>query len=271
MNTILWSGSGPMPSLWPGMPEAYSILARFYDLCIEADYAEWVDYLLELCRYHDHAPHTVVDLGCGTGNLTLPLAELGCQLTGVDLSPAMVAEARRKAAQRGLDIAFHAADLRTFSPVEGAFDTAISGCDVLNYCTTKEDLRAAFASVKRLLAPGGLWLFDLNSSWKLRELYGNQSYADLREDFAYFWDNAYDEAAGVCTMDLTFFVLTPDGKYERVAERHVQKLWLPEQISELCDEFGFALLSCCDFPTLDPASAEGERWQFVVKKPEEPN
>ena len=110
------------------------------------------------------------------------------------------------------------------------FDTVISGCDVLNYLTSEDDLLAAFRTVHKLLAPGGLWLFDLNSDYKLREIYGNESYADLQDDFGYFWDNAYDEAEDICTMDLTFFVQVGENLYERRTERHRQKLWTPQEI-----------------------------------------
>ena len=186
------------------MREAYSILARFYDLCMEVDYGEWVDYLLELCRFHHHTPHSVIDLGCGTGNLTIPLAQQGWRLTGVDLSWAMIAEARGKAAGLGLEIPFYVADLRDCRLPGAAFDTAISGCDVLNYLTSESDLERAFETVFRLLTPGGLWLFDLNSLSKVEEVYGNNCYADFQDDFAYFWDNSYDAEKGICTMDLTF-------------------------------------------------------------------
>ncbi|WP_461361808.1 class I SAM-dependent DNA methyltransferase [Candidatus Darwinibacter acetoxidans] len=248
------------------MREAYSILARFYDLCMEVDYGEWVDYLLELCRFHHHTPHCVIDLGCGTGNLTIPLTQQGWRLTGVDLSWAMIAEARGKAAGLGLEIPFYVADLRDFRLPGAAFDTAISGCDVLNYLTSESDLERAFETVFRLLTPGGLWLFDLNSLSKVEEVYGNNCYADLQDDFAYFWDNSYDAEKGICTMDLTFFVRTAEGLYKRVRERHQQRIWLPEQIEQLCADHGFELLGCYDFLTTSPASTEGERWQFVVRR-----
>ncbi len=255
-----------MPSLWLGMREAYSVLARFYDLCMEADYDQWASYLLDLCRDHHHVPGSIVDLGCGTGNLTIPLAEQGYRLTGVDRSWAMIAEAKRKASVLGLEIPFYVADLREVRLSGVTFDTAISACDVLNYLPTEEDLAQAFATVFQLLASGGMWLFDLNPEWRLREVYGDQSYADLQEDFAFFWDNSFDATAGVCTMDLTFFVQVPDGSYKRITERHRQRVWLPEQMERLCADHGFRLLGAYDFLTSDPLSPEGERWQFVAQK-----
>jgi SAM-dependent methyltransferase len=260
------SGCGQMPSQWPGMLEAYSVLARFYDLCMDVDYEQWASYLLALCRRHGHTPSSIVDLGCGTGNLTIPLAEQGYRLTGVDVSWPMIAQAKSKAVERGLEIPFYVADLRGLRLGGAGFDTAISGCDVLNYFTTEADLRRALKGGAELVAPGGIWLFDLNTPWKLQEIYGEQSYADLRDDFAFFWDNRYDPQTAVCTMDLTFFVELNDGRYKRIRERHQQKAWLPEQIEQFCGECGLELLGCYDFLTQDPPGPEAERWQFVVKR-----
>lgn len=247
------------------MSEAYSTLASFYDLCMEVDYDEWVSYLLALCHRHQHIPGSIVDLGCGTGNLTIPLAKQGYKLTGVDLSPAMVDVARRKAAEARLQTKFFVGDLRDFYRPEKAFDTVISGCDVLNYLTTEHDLKRAFESVYKLLSPGGSWLFDLNSTQKLTKVYGDQFYADLQDDFGYFWDNSYDEAKEIVTMDLTFFVRVEEGLYARRQEQHKQKLWTPRQIESLAQETGFTY-SCYDFLTIDSCSSNSERWQFVLQK-----
>lgn len=247
------------------MSEAYSTLARFYDLSMEVDYEEWVNYLLALCNNQQHVPRSIVDLGCGTGNLTLPLAKRGYKMTGVDLSPEMVEIARTKAAEAGLETEFFVEDLRDFYRPEGEFDTVISGCDVLNYLLTESDLKRAFNAVYRLLLPGGWWLFDLNSAQKLTEVYGDQSYADLQDGFGYFWDNSYDDVQKIVTMDLTFFVQVEENLYARRKEQHKQKLWTPGQIESLAQEIGFTF-SCYDFLTIDSCSSNSDRWQFVLQK-----
>lgn len=247
------------------MGEAYSTLAQFYDGAMDADYEGWVEYLLALTKRFQHVPKSICDLGCGTGNLTVPLAGLGKELMGVDLSAAMVGVAREKARNFGLEIPFFAADLRDFKPGK-AFDTVLSCCDVLNYFTSKTALKQAFESVHRLLKTDGLWLFDLNSAHKLRVLYGNQSYADLQGDYGYFWDNTWDPKEGVCTMDLTFFVQTPEGLYQRLREQHRQKLWWPGEIQALARVSRFQVLGCYDFLTTKPVSSTSDRWQFILRK-----
>lgn len=248
------------------MTNAYSTLAQFYDLSMDVDYEEWVRYLLALTLRNHHLPKKICDLGCGTGNLTLPFAKRGYQLTAVDLSPDMIQVARKKASLAGLEVPFYVQDLKEFNLPGETFDTILSCCDVLNYLTTRDDLEQAFRTVHQLLDSSGLWLFDLNSSHKLEEIYGDQSYADLQENFGYFWDNYYDPVEQICTMNLTFFVVTDQGLYQRVSEQHRQKLWMPKEIHSLSKQTGFQVISCTNFLSNDPWEPTAERWQFVLRK-----
>jgi len=233
---------------------------------MDVDYQAWVQYLLALGLRHHHMPERILDLGCGTGNVTIPLAKKGYEIAGVDLSSEMIEVAKDKALAAGMAIDFVVGDIRSYSKPGELFDTVISCCDVLNYLTSVADLVAAFQTVHRLLRSGGMWFFDLNSAYKLQSIYGNESYADLQEDFGYFWDNSYDYRLNICTMELTFFVRTPDGLYERRVERHRQKLWTPSKVRELCGEYGFSLIACHDFLTFERCGAESDRWQFLLKK-----
>jgi ubiquinone/menaquinone biosynthesis C-methylase UbiE len=248
------------------MNEPYSTLARFYDLSMDVDYAQWVRYLLALALRHHHIPGRILDLGCGTGNLSIPLARRGYSVTGVDLSPAMIEVARKKAMEAGLEVSFSVGDMRNLSLPCETFDTVISACDVLNYLTKEEDLLEAFEAVGKMLPQGGLWLFDLNSEYKLGQIYGNESYADLQDDFGYFWDNCYDEPSRICTMQLTFFVSTGSGLYERRVETHRQRLWTPEDIARLSARSGFSLRASYDFLTFSGCGDENHRWQFVLER-----
>src|SRR5699024_1238007 len=118
--------------------------------------------------------------------------------TGVDLSVSMIEEDKFKANKEGLDLSFLSQDMRDLKLGSEQFTTVISACDVLNYLTCPKDLSTAFNQVRQVLEPGGFWLFDLNSAHKLQEIYGDQSYADLQEDYGYFWDNSYDWAQENC-------------------------------------------------------------------------
>lgn len=223
-------------------------------------------YLLALGLRHHHVPRKILDLGCGTGNLTIPLARRGYEIVGVDLSGAMIEAATRKAHSLGEGIRFYVGDMRDLCSSQAPFDTIISCCDVLNYLIVETDLLAAFQTVHKLLEVGGLWLFDLNSAHKLQNIYGNESYAELQDDFGYFWDNFYDSGSNICTMDLTFFVAVGEGLYEKRRERHRQRLWTPRQIAEFSCISGFNMRACYEFLTFGPCKTKNHRWQFVLEK-----
>ncbi len=250
------------------MKPAYTYLARVYDVCMDADYERWVEYLMALFAFYQHDPGQVLDIGCGTGNIAIPLAQRGLDLTGVDLSAEMVAEAEKKAVRLGLSTLFLVQDLLDLELCGKVFDTVLSTCDVLNYLTEEAQLKRAFGRVYDHLRPGGLWFFDLNSAYKLQNIYGDEFYADLQTDFAYFWNNSYAWDRDICTMVLTFFIKTADDRYERVREKHQQKLWMPQQIEELAKRTGFDVPACWDFFSKAAWSDDSERWQFVLRKTE---
>ncbi len=248
------------------MNSSYSILANFYDSTIGVDYGEWADYLLSLMSNFHHVPKDILDLGCGTGNLSLFFARKGYNLLGIDLSPQMIELALAKIKDEDMPIDFLVQDIRDLNLSGKQFDTVISTCDVLNYILTYNELSAVFEGVHKVLKPGGLWLFDLNSTKKLKQIYGDESYADLQTDFAYFWDNSYDRENKVVSMELTFFVQTTEGLYERVVEEHRQKLWFPDDVDQIAENSGFSLRGSYDFLTTGPCNPRGERWQFVLEK-----
>lgn len=248
------------------MSAAYSHLAQFYDFLMDEDYQAWTSYLLSLAAEVGCRPQRVLDVGCGTGNITMGLAEHGLQVLGTDISAAMVSYAKQKAAEQGIKPEFLVQDMRKLDLPDKTWELAIAACDAMNYLTTEEDFIQALRSIHGHLQDGALFLFDLNTEVKLREVYGHNSYADMYPDFAFFWDNSYDARAELCRMELTFFVPASAGLYRRVDERHTQKLWRPDKVEEFLDKTGFQLVGCYDFLTMDPPTKDSHRWQFAAIK-----
>lgn len=249
------------------MDQAYTHLSHFYDQLIEVDYDQWLTYLKQTWERFRVNPKNVLELGCGTGNITIPLANKGYNVTAVDLSEQMLERAREKAAQSGVKVDFYKQDMRSLALNNHKYDLIISCCDAFNYLTTKDDLQATMIQAYNHTNTGGLFLFDLNSEYKLRELYGNQAYADLFDDYAYFWDNYFDEEAETCQMDLTFFIRTDKDLYRRESERHYEKLWRPAEVFHLLQNSGWQLKGYFGFNTWEEPDNDSERWQFVAQKP----
>jgi SAM-dependent methyltransferase len=156
------------PSVAPPPPCApYDVLAPVYEL-LTGDYAygDWVGELEALARGRGLAGGRALDAACGTGNATLPLLELGYEVTGCDLSSAMVAAARERTAGRARIVE---ADLLRM-PLLGRFDLATCFGDVPNHLASTGEVRTALTGLRRNLRPGGMLLFDVNLLAAYREV-----------------------------------------------------------------------------------------------------
>jgi SAM-dependent methyltransferase len=244
---------------------AYTHLAQYYDRLMAVDYREWVGYLEEIWTRLGVKPRQILELGAGAGGIAIPLAQMGYELVAVDSSPAMVAVAREKAAKAGVAVEFVTQAMEDIN-LGREFDLILCCCDAVNYLTSVEQLARFMRQAWLHAKPGGLLLFDVNSELKLREIYGSQSYAELFDDFGYFWDNSFDEGEEICTMRLTFLIRDQGGLYRRVSEIHREKLWRPHQIFAMLEEHRWEVKGYWRFPTFSEPTGEEERWQFAAIK-----
>jgi SAM-dependent methyltransferase len=103
----------------------------------------------------------VLELACGTGRLTIPIARDGHEIVGLDASPAMLDAARCKAKQaRVRGATFVRADMRSFA-LGGRFALVIVSCNSLAHLTTNDDLKACFSRIREHLRQGAIVAFDI--------------------------------------------------------------------------------------------------------------
>lgn len=244
----------------------YANFASVYDrLMQDVPYANWITYLDRLFDRHGIKPREVLDIGCGTGNVTLPLAELGYSLTGLDLSAEMLAAAEKKARDKGLAIRWIQQDMRAMDLGDTKFDLVISMTDSLNYLNTTEDLVKVFGLVRGLLKPGGWFIFDLNTHYKIREVFGDNIFTLVEEDISYIWENEYDPETQTCAMDLTFFVREADGRYRRFQEQHSETGYEKEAVTDILAQSGFSAEAVYAEDSFEPPVKTTERIYFAAK------
>jgi SAM-dependent methyltransferase len=192
-------------------------------------------------RLHEYRPdtHTILDVACGTGNLTLPLAALGYQVAGLDIAEEMLVIARGKAAAAGLDLPFICQDM--CRPYAGALvDAATCFYGGLNFLSSSEALRQAFASIHAALKPGGLLVFDQFSAAKMRAAFSGTRAGDLGEFYAVTRSTCDD--TGQVTHNVSFFLREADGRYRREEEQHHIRIHPFDEIKLLLAACGFELL-----------------------------
>ena len=248
--------------------ESYSAIAHVYDkLNADIDYEAWADFFEDcFLRYLDKKPEIVLDLASGTGSMTLTLAKRGYDMIGVDASADMLNVAyERSAGTEG--VLYLLQDMREFE-LYGTVGAITCCLDSINYLVDDGDLDRCFACAHNYLDPDGLFLFDVNTPYKFREVYGNNAYIleDVVDGNQIFcgWQNDFDEESGLCGFYLSVFE-EHNGKYQRLDEEQTERMFEREYLVEHLRENGFEVLGVFgDFDFSEPDN-ECERWYFVAR------
>lgn len=245
----------------------YQHFAYLYDqLMAHAPYDEWTKFTQEMIRSHHHSIHRIVDLGCGTGEITIRLANAGYDVTGVDISTDMLTCASEKALQKNISVNWVHQDI---TKLEGfhEVDLCTSYCDVMNYMTNLEDIESVFWHVYNSLAPNGLFIFDIHHIHYAEHFLMDQTFTDVSDDLAYIWECERGENRGEMYHHLTFFKKNGE-MYSRFDEIHRQQTYETEMYEKVLKKCGFSKIEFYrDFITKKIISSdEGERIFVVAKK-----
>ncbi|KZE68449.1 methyltransferase [Fictibacillus phosphorivorans] len=244
---------------------SYQQFAYLYDELMEdAPYSEWLYFVKTSVSNYLKDGTRFLDVGCGTGSMTILLAKEGFHVTGVDLSSDMLMVAKEKAEREKVAISFFQQDMRDLEGL-GLFDCVTILCDSLNYILTEEDVKRTFTSAGNHLTAGGLLLFDVHSIHKINEIFIGQTFGSNEEKLSYIWQCYQGEYENSVEHDLSFFIQNGT-TYDRYDELHVQRTFSVEDYSRWLLECGYDLLNVsADFKPENP-SDESDRILFVAKK-----
>jgi SAM-dependent methyltransferase len=256
-----------MPSLSASDSSAFGPVAPFYDtLMAGVPYRFWVDYIARVWTQHGLTPYTILDLACGTGTVSRLLARRGYQVVGVDLSPGMLQTARGRASDERLAIPFYQQDAAELTLDEPPFDAAVSLFDSLNYILEPERLAQACTQVCRHLAPGGSFLFDLNTEYALAEGMFTQSNKGEKDDLQYDWKSSYDRETRLCTVQMHFSYSGEDGVMRPFTEIHRQRAYHKDEMFALLQKSGFDEIVAYDAYTLNKPKKRSDRLFYLALK-----
>ena len=245
--------------------EAYTSFARVYDTFMDnIPYEEWCEYLTGLMREYGVRDGLVLDLGCGTGNMTELLAKAGYDMIGADNAEEMLEIAMEKRDKSGYDILYLLQDMREFElPYE--VDAFVSIGDSMNYITTNDDLCDVFKCVKNGLKPGGIFIFDLKTIHFFKDILSDNTYAENREDSAFIWDNYYDDESANNEYELAVFVRNEDGTFDRFEEQHYQHGFTMAEVENAVKKAGLKIRYVYDAFTHNEPAQESERLYYIVE------
>ncbi len=277
--------------------QAYTGFAQVYDIFMDdVPYDEWAGYLTGLLQKHGIKGGLVLELGCGTGKITRRLALEGYDMIGIDNSEEMLEIAREReydnepaageteygdapkteaAGFRIQDkpvlrkpILYLKQDMREFE-LYGTVGAVISICDSMNYITCEEDLLKVFQLVNNYLDFGGIFIFDMNTEYKYKNLLADNTIAENREECSFIWENYYEEEKQINEYHMTIFVKTGSSEtefFERFQETHYQKAYSLDKIKRLIERAGMELITVYDAFTHNPPGDTSERVYFVARE-----
>lgn len=247
---------------------AYTSFASVYDTFMDnVPYEEWAVYLRELLVEQGVSEGVVVDLGCGTGSMTELLAAYGYDMIGIDNSEEMLSIATEKKEKSEYDILYLLQDMREIELYSGA-NAFVSVCDSVNYITEPEELVQAFSKVNEYLEKTGVFIFDFNTEYKYREIIGDTTIAENRDECSFIWDNYYYEEEQINEYELSLFIRQGDDPslYRKFEETHFQKAYTLATMKQIVEASGLELLNAYDAFTKNEPTEKSERIYMITRK-----
>lgn len=250
----------------------YGSFAAVYDMFMDnIPYEEWCEYLVSLLREQGVTEGILADLGCGTGSLTELLSQKGYDMIGIDLSEEMLEIAMNKRIESQSNILYLLQDMREIE-LYGTVRAIVSICDSMNYLTEYEDLVQTLRLANLYLDPKGVFIFDMNTEYKYREILADNTIAENREESSFIWENQYDEESRLNEYDLTLFIREDllggeaSASYRRFQETHYQRAYSLEEIQKAIAEAGMELLAIYDAFTKNPPRKDSERIYVIARE-----
>ena len=248
------------------MKNMYGALAPFYDaLNADLDYAKWANFIEEnFRRYFPGKVDAVLDLACGTGRMAEELASRGYDMIGVDGSAEMLSEAY--AAMGEQSILYLLQDMRSFE-LYGTVQGVVSALDGIGYLTERDDVIKCFKLIRNYLEPGALFLFDVNSEYRFREVLSKRDFFLEEDGVCLGWHSELDEETGMCDLFLTLFIKEEDGRYVRRDETQTEKLWTDEELAEMLCESGLEKVAVFSGFDMKAPTGTDEKRFYVARCP----
>ena len=243
----------------------YSIFADFYDqLTYDVDYKKRTDYLLKLFKKYGKKPTLLLDMACGTGGFSNCFAKQGIEVIGVDMSEEMLSIAREKSYEQENSVLYlcqKAQELDLYGTVDGA----VCCLDSLNHITDYKTLCKAIEKISLFLEPECLFIFDVNTEYKHREILGDNVFVMDRESVYCVWANKFDKKKNTVKIMLDFFVKEGDN-YSRFSEEFVERAYSADELESALEKAGLEIVGIFDDLTEKPLNDKSQRAIYVTKK-----
>lgn len=238
---------------------SYQTFAQFYDtLTQNAEYKVRADYVSGFFSSYKEEPKVILDLACGTGNISYYLSQKGYEIIGMDKSEDMLSQASSK----GIDnLTLVKGDMTSFNLFKKV-DCCVCMLDSINHLESIDDVKRCFDCVYNVLNTGGIFIFDVNTVYKHKRILADNSFVFDEEDFFLAWDNEFLGDNKVRIL-LDFFVYNGNS-YDRHSEEFIETAY---DIDELSDALkNFEVIGIYDDLSKEAPKEKSERLYFVCKR-----
>jgi len=251
--------------------EAYTNFASVYDMFMDnTPYDDWCEYIHGILQEENVSKgDLVLELGCGTGSATRRLADYGYSMIGIDNSEDMLSIAREKNStfdNKYEDILYLLQDMRELD-LYGTVRAVVSVCDSINYILEKDELIEVFKKVNNFLDTKGLFIFDINTVYKYKEVLADNTFAENRDNGSFIWENYFYPEKMVNEYSLTLYIKDENKNlYQRFDEIHYQKAYSLEEMIGIIESAGMEFVAAFDAYTKDKVRKNSERISIIARE-----
>lgn len=237
---------------------SYDVFSQFYDsLTDNVDYRKRAEFFRTLLvRYGVADGATVLDMGCGTGRFTCEMAKMGYDMIGTDISPDMLCEARENMYDNEVQMLLLCQGMEDLD-LFGTVDCAVSTLDSINHLDSADSVKKAFYNAGLFMNPDGMFIFDINTVYKHREILGNNTFVYDTDDVFCVWQNTLNDDNSV---DIALDFFEPDGDaYYRSCEEFTERAYAIEDIKKWLQEAEFEVVDIFDDCSYEPIKETTQR------------
>ena len=203
---------------------SYEAFAYYYDSLMDQDfYNDYIQFINE----HVKDYQTVLELGCGTGEIAIRLAHLGKQVCATDISKDMLEVAKYKCIDFKADVMLSRIDMCDFA-VDSQLDLILCLCDSLNYVIDLKNVKQAFENTYNALKKGGSFIFDIDSMYKMETILKDYDEENDEDDFYFHW-HVDRISKGYVKHSVEIIDKVEN---DRVYEEHYQKIYPEDRYSD---------------------------------------
>ena len=244
----------------------YGCFAYYYDtLTGNISYKSRAEYIDSLVKLHGGKKNILLDLACGTGSLSEEFSRMGYDVIGVDGSEMMLNEALDKKFDSGLNIQYLCQDM-TELDMFGTIDVTVCALDSLNHLCDLDAIKKTIGRVSLFCEPEGLFIFDVNTPYKHKNVLGNNTFVYDLDDVYCVWQNTYTEKDNRVEIALDLFEKQENGNYVRDEENFAEIAFDESVIDEILTDSGMEIAAKYDYDTMDPVRADSEKIVYVARK-----